>query len=93
MIAGEVRPSDCAARYGGEEFVVILPETNALGAVRMAERIRLAIEQQAWLLRPITTSIGVATYRNQDVAQLVQQADAALYRAKQAGRNCVIFSE
>ncbi|MGB7650332.1 MAG: sensor domain-containing diguanylate cyclase [Gallionella sp.] len=93
VIAGTVRPSDCAARYGGEEFVVILPETNAAGAVSMAERIRLAIEQQAWPLRPITTSIGVTTYRNQDVAQLVQQADAALYRAKQAGRNCVRVSE
>lgn len=92
-----VRTGDLPARYGGEEFVVILPDTDALGARTAAERIRreleaLAIEGPEGPLR-VTASLGVATVRGpgceHDAQVLFERADAALYQAKRAGRNRV----
>ncbi len=88
-----VRPTDFVARYGGEEFVVILPDTPPEGALIVAERVRQAIELNEWHLRPITASLGVATAdHGTDSAGLVDTSDAALYRAKQTGRNKVCHS-
>ncbi len=83
------RSTDFVARYGGEEFAVILPETDAQGAIEAAERFRAAVEGQEWPSRAVTVSIGVATYslKTQTTADLLQQADEALYASKHAGRN------
>jgi len=82
-----VRSGDLPIRYGGEEFVVVLPQTTLQAAGRAAERIRAAVEKHS----PVTVSIGVATVcvGPCDAATLIEAADQALYRAKQAGRNRV----
>lgn len=85
------RATDLVARYGGEEFVLILPDTDRAGALVMAERCRRAVAETAWDKRAITVSVGVATLAPEtpDSSALVQEADVALYRSKQAGRNRV----
>ena len=89
------RDSDLVARYGGEEFVVVMPLTSAEGALRLAEQMRLAIEQIE--LSPanarITASLGVAVLEHEHTAsaqELMAAADAALYEAKHLGRNRVV---
>ena len=90
------RGSDIVCRYGGEEFGMILPSTPLERAQEVAERHRQAIEAQVWPGHPdliITASFGVADLQLlQEGAtpdDLIQAADAALYRAKQSGRNRV----
>ena len=92
------RPADLVARYGGEEFVVLLPDTDPAGAMAMAERIRLSIQSLGIThagnpAAVATVSIGVGVGWPQtgqdDTAGLMAAADAALYRAKAAGRNVV----
>ncbi len=93
------RPGDLAARYGGEEFVVLLPSTDCQGANAVAEAIRAGVEEQALVHAQapsgiVTISVGVCVLvpgDGEDAAELVNRADAALYRAKQAGRNRVGF--
>jgi len=89
LLASNVRAHDTAARYGGEEFAVVMPGTDAEGALALAERIRTTIERHAWPLRPLTVSVGVATAgRGLDTpSSLVDAADRALYKAKESGRN------
>lgn len=92
ILQTHARPSDFSARYGGEEFVVILANTDVSGALAHAERIRQAIANEPWPHRPITISAGVAELIG-DVADgdaLLRAADTALYKAKHAGRNCVM---
>lgn len=91
LLRRSLRASDFPARYGGEEFAIILPNTNAAGSVHVAETLRRAIEGETWEDRAITASIGVATLSEEisTAAELVDAADRALYRSKQAGRNCV----
>jgi diguanylate cyclase (GGDEF)-like protein len=81
-------------RLGGEEFVVVLPDTGQHEACLAAERIRAqvsSIDLSRWLdARQITVSIGVTTSTAADtVSTMLGRADAALYMAKRAGRNCV----
>jgi diguanylate cyclase (GGDEF)-like protein len=90
-----VRSSDILARIGGEEFAALLPDTDAQGAVEVAERIRAAVaalEIEADAQTPVrpTVSLGVAErVPGDDVAALLSRADDALYRAKATGRNRV----
>jgi len=80
------RETDVVARYGGEEFVVIMPETDLEGAARFADRLRDRIAKEM----PLTVSGGVAEALDGDSNEsLLARADAALYGAKAAGRNCV----
>jgi diguanylate cyclase (GGDEF)-like protein len=89
-----LRRSDLRCRYGGDEFLVVLPETPAAGAMRVAEWVRGEIEQievpgRDAPVKP-TISVGVATWSAVDgVDGLLERADRALYAAKAAGRNCV----
>jgi diguanylate cyclase (GGDEF)-like protein len=92
------RPRDTAARYGGEEFAVILPDTDAAGAVAIADKLRHAVEaldiphERSNIAPYVTISLGVATAiasTEMSLAKLLESADAALYRAKHEGRNCV----
>ena len=99
ILGGSVRNVDHLGRYGGEEFLVILPETGKDDACRLAERIRLAVEEQAYVLIAgeqihRTLSVGVASYPEDALnpVELVQRADEALYRAKRSGKNCVIWA-
>jgi diguanylate cyclase (GGDEF)-like protein len=88
-----LRRSDVRCRYGGDEFMVILPETPAAGAARVAEWIRGEIEQLEIADVPgiaLSVSIGAATATPEEaVDDLLERADRALYAAKAAGRNCV----
>ena len=87
-----VRSVDLVARYGGKEFMVVLPETEAEGAMEVAQRIRRLIENHHFLCGALTASIGVGAspFRENDspsLDELVGQTDKALYRAKEDGRN------
>lgn len=93
-----VRLVDILGRYGGEEFVVVLPETDLFQAAAVAERLRRAIEEQPFETEQgpitITTSLGVSRARQNlsSLVGLIEQTDAALYQAKQNGRNRVEIS-
>lgn len=91
IISSKCRLDTLVARYGGEEFAVILPNCNAEGVAKFAERVRAAIEAGPWDLRPITASIGTATLHEgmPHRAALIAAADAAMYHAKTTGRNRV----
>ncbi|MGZ8288542.1 MAG: GGDEF domain-containing protein [Telluria sp.] len=96
VVAAGLRPTDFAVRYGGEELMVILPDTGEQLAVMVAERLcwRLqevvVFEDMRQALPHITGSFGVACLAGDaSETELVERADAALYRAKQAGRNRV----
>ncbi len=94
-----LRTTDLKCRYGGEEFLVLLPDTPLDGAHRAAETLRrelaaLPIEWDGRVVR-ITSSFGVACARSNelDPTPLIARADAALYRAKREGRNCVRLAD
>ena len=89
LLTSLMRMGDVVARFGGEEFVVVLPGTDARDAATLAERIRAAVEQNAFIIDggiPLhcTISIGIASYPDDasDLAGLLEVADAAMYRAK-----------
>ena len=89
IIDAETRDSDTCCRYGGEEFAVILPSTDVGEAARLAERLRAKMEVSLPCGRRVTVSIGVSSCgEDATTAQgLIKKADAALYRAKTAGKN------
>jgi diguanylate cyclase (GGDEF)-like protein len=86
-----LRGSDVLVRSGGEEFQIIAPHTSAIEALKMAEKVRLAIaEADIPGVDHVTVSLGVAQLGEQESGDsLVQRVNAALARAKRAGRNCV----
>lgn len=96
-----MRIIDIPCRYGGEEFALILPSTPLSEAIRVAERLRGAIEVAELVIRPheplsITASFGVSVFNSEDAYTLhniIEQADRQLYRAKKLGRNRVCSSE
>jgi len=95
LLEAAVRDGDVVARIGGEEFAVWLPRTPLREGVEVAERIRRSVAEKhlTWSgsVYPLTTSCGIASYPEPigDLLNLPTAADAALYRAKQAGRNRV----
>jgi two-component system, cell cycle response regulator len=102
IMTRDLRQIDLAARYGGEEFILLLPETTRAGAMLVAQRLRRAVEQARFRVtsaengsgeQQITISLGVAIFPDDahTKKELLEASDAALYRAKANGRNCVFF--
>ena len=95
ILEAAVRDKDLVARIGGEEFAVWMPHTPVASGLEVAERIRATVESTTWRWSgeayPLTISCGVAAYPDtvRDLANLQGTADAALYAAKQGGRNRV----
>jgi two-component system cell cycle response regulator len=95
VIQASVRSTDLAARYGGEEFMVLLPDTAHDAAAALAEHIRERMAEHSFSsyeALSLTASVGLASFpaaRIESVDDLFARADAALYRAKADGRNCV----
>jgi diguanylate cyclase (GGDEF)-like protein len=93
-----LRTSDLKCRYGGEEFLVLLPETPVEGARRVADTLRRELSERPifWQNEPlnVTASFGVAAAHSAetDVSAFISRADAALYQAKEQGRNRVCLS-
>jgi diguanylate cyclase (GGDEF)-like protein/PAS domain S-box-containing protein len=92
------RRSDFVARLGGEEFGIILPETDKAGAGVLGERFRRAIERADWPNRSVTASLGATTVefgqavprpKSPEISVILGEADRALYRSKETGRNRV----
>ena len=100
VINNTVRGVDLPARYGGEEFVVLAPATPRQGALALAEKLRMAVRSSrfrgegidAQQALSVTVSIGVAVYAG-DHKRFFNDADRALYRAKAAGKDCVILAD
>jgi diguanylate cyclase (GGDEF)-like protein/PAS domain S-box-containing protein len=94
-----IREIDTAARMGGEEFSILLPDTEIKNAIKLAERIRSAIEQKCIQVQNhnihLTASIGVAAYgkNTASLEAIIKRADNFMYRAKNQGRNQVVFLE
>lgn len=80
-------------RYGGEEFIVILPNINLEESYRIADSIRLSIQQYDFGLPNlnVTISAGLAQYESEDVKTFVNRADTLLYQAKRNGRNRIEY--
>ena len=94
LLQASVRESDFVARFGGEEFIALLPATHTADARQVAEKIRHTIARAPWAgleSTPVTVSIGLALAHGEQAHEneAVQQADAWLYAAKEAGRNRV----
>jgi diguanylate cyclase (GGDEF)-like protein len=93
-----IRDCDYVARYGGEEFIILLPETGRRGAMEAAERIRIHAAKESVVLEAgsisVTVSIGISLFPDNgaDVKTVIQQADKALYIAKDSGRNRIVPS-
>lgn len=101
-VLNNVRPSDFFVRMGGEEFAVVMPETELNNAEKIAERVRLRIASDPFTIPgtteklKVTISIGVAAMipnENDDASKVFDDADAALLRAKQSGRNNVALAK
>lgn len=105
ILGQDLRGSDVLARYGGEEFILLLPGTTRSQGVAIAERLRSNVEHSAFVIPEgvdldVTVSIGLAcletgaeSYGADPAARLFQQVDAALYEAKQTGRNRVVQAQ
>lgn len=95
ILKNSVRKTDLVGRYGGEEFIIILVNAPKEPAIKIAEKIRVSIENSKLLGddRPLTISIGVSSYPNdsKQFETLVENADKALYHSKNTGRNKVSF--
>lgn len=93
-ISREMSEDECFGRYGGEEFICVVPAKDATGAMALAEQIRHRVSRIEFdgplKLRSVTISIGVSEFRlGETFSATIARADAALYAAKEAGRNCV----
>jgi two-component system, cell cycle response regulator len=94
LLRSGVREHDVVGRYGGEEFAVLLPSTDIEEGRSLGERLRVAIEENPWPLRPITISLGISTTSPMapKAVNLIEQADRSLYQSKADGRNRVTHS-
>lgn len=101
VLQTSIKGQDIAARYGGEEFSIILPNTTLTNAVQVGEHVRKSMADRKIVRRNsdvnfgnITLSIGAAQYEiGEALSSVIERADAALYRAKDGGRNRVMAAE
>ena len=96
ILRQQFRPRDLIVRYGGDEFAVLLPEVDVELGIIIAERVRQAVSgdteetEDSLIQIPVNVSMGIAELdKNGTLSTLIREADAALYRAKHAGRNVV----
>lgn len=96
------RDSDFIARYGGEEFVMLLPQTDKEGAIKVAKRVKELLDilniphQKSLVADHVTVSLGIATFSNKDIStvyKILNRADEALYKAKDSGRNTYVHTD
>jgi diguanylate cyclase (GGDEF)-like protein len=96
LLVEQVRDQDLVARYGGEEFALLAPATDRVGALALAEKIRMAVGgstlQVGSSALAITVSVGVSVYHG-DRRAFFHEADRALYAAKGAGKDCVVAAD
>lgn len=94
IMAQSVRGEDIPGRWGGEEFLLILRDTDIMGAMQMAEGLRRQIEAHSFpRIGQKTASFGVAQFKNtESITAFINRADKALYTAKETGRNKVVMS-
>jgi diguanylate cyclase (GGDEF)-like protein/PAS domain S-box-containing protein len=95
-LRAQIQPGDLLGRLGGDEFVIVLPNRDAAGASLVASRITEALVSPLWIGSrqvPMSASMGISIYPDNaiDIDTLIQQADAAMYQAKQAGRSTYRF--
>ncbi len=98
VLSQNIRETDYLARYGGEEFALIMPGATQGDAKMVAEKLRQSIESSGFHFKneplTITMSCGVAEFKKGDVpTDVFERADAALYKAKQTGRNKVVIAK
>lgn len=95
LLRSVLRDSDTVGRWGGEEFLITLPDTDAAGATKVAERVRRLMQNTPQPpVGQVTASLGVATCEpGDDLRVLTARADAAMYEAKQKGRNRVVVAQ
>mgnify|MGYP001120132261 CR=1 FL=1 len=93
VVGNEIRESDCFGRWGGEEFMLILPKLNREEALHVSEKLRTKIGRHDFKdVGHITVSVGVAVFTPKDTKEtILKRVDDALYRAKDEGRNRVVF--
>jgi diguanylate cyclase (GGDEF)-like protein len=90
LIGSHLRNGDIFCRIGGEEFTLILPHTEKSGAYKIADKLRVMVQEHKKIV-PITVSFGVVEYiKGEDLEQTFKRADKALYEAKNGGRNRVV---
>jgi len=91
IVSNTIRETDIFARWGGEEFVILLPNTNINETIKIAEKIRIAVEEYNFhKVGQVTISLGVSEYQKGDsLEKCVKKSDIALYTAKEKGKNRV----
>jgi len=92
IVSNEIRASDIFARWGGEEFIIFLPNTKITNAIKLAEKLRILIQEHAFSnIERVTCSFGVTQLKEQDSkSSFLKRVDSLLYEAKASGRNIVI---
>lgn len=92
IVKDSARETDIVGRYGGDEFMLILPQTDEEGAIIVGERIRDRVEAYNKVDVPMTASIGLSVYpdHGHTKEQLIRQADKAMYRVKEQGKNGIL---
>jgi two-component system cell cycle response regulator len=93
IVLGErLRSTDTAGRWGGDEFLVVLPDTDAEAAMKVAEALLEGVRELGPGSPPVTLSVGCAEWQEDDPLELVKRADAALYAVKNSGRDGVALA-
>jgi len=93
MMSATLRPTDLCCRLGGEEFVVVMPGADQAGAQRALARLQAALDARPVADTPVTLAFSagvVLGQRGESLAKMLARADRAVYRAKAAGKRCIV---